>query len=373
MKTALITFHAPYNYGSVLQAYALQNALTKLGYENEIINYRFQGQKDAYRLIRKTDNKADLVKDLLQFPVWPKKKRRADKFEKFIAGNLNMTREFNSPEELASLANSYDVFISGSDQIWNKHANELDRVDWEYMGPYLLSFTSKPKISYASSVGGTTDEEILDNMKGELDKFSRISARESSVAKRLSGLLGTDVENVCDPTLLLTKEDYVKRFDLSERKGNYIFYYSLAGINTVKRHLEWIRKEYGNDKMIIVNTPYAFIPGNKKRKNVVALDPGDFLQYILSADVVVTDSYHGTLFSVNFGKDFVCLCNKSAASDYRKSDILGRLGLTKHMVDDFSRPRNVKDFMNRSDYYDKLDAIRKESYDYLRQSLELAE
>lgn len=371
MKIALITFHAPYNYGSCLQAYALQEKIKDLGHDVDIINYRFDGQKKAYRLIRNNGNAADLIKDLLQIPVFRKKKKRAQMFENFIADNMNLTMEYQDPAQLSNIAYDYDIFVSGSDQIWNKHANELDKEDWKFMHPYLLTFTNKKKISYASSIGGTTNEEIMQNMAPSIRKFSFLSAREKQVADRLAMLLKVPVDNVLDPTLLLNKDDYINRFDIEENpKEKYIFYYSLAGISTVKKHLDWIDGININNYKVIINTPYAWFPDHGTHKSIVAIGPIEFLRILNNAECIITDSYHGTLFSVNFEKNFLTLCKSDAKSDYRKNDILGKLGLANHMVNEFTNGFDTSVAINNGEYCDHLNELRNRSIEYLKNALQ---
>ncbi len=365
IKTALITFHAAYNYGSVLQAYVLQNVITSLGYENTIINYRFQNQKDCYKLIRKTSNLVDVIKDLLQFPVFCHKRKRQLKFEEFINQNLRLTEEVNQPEELEFIKEDYDLFISGSDQIWNKHANELHSIDWKYMQPYLLTFTPKAKISYASSFGGTTDAEIEENILGYIKNFSNISVREVSAGLRLEKLLGRKIESVLDPTLLWRESDYVERFELVKKQEPYIFYYSLSGIKTVIKHLKWIKNMVRNSGIkVMVNTPYAYVPLKKPFFNYVDMGPTDFIGAIYSAEYVITDSFHGTAFSVNFNKNFYAICKKEGASEYRKEELLQRLGLASRLIYDLEETT----LMDRIDYSNvnrSLDELRKKSMSYL--------
>lgn len=324
IKTALITFHAPYNYGSCLQAYALQFFITKLGYENTIINYRFKGQRDAYKLIRSSNNYADYIKDILQLPIFFKKVKRKNKFEYFIARYLTCTKEYCEPEELSFISNDYDVFISGSDQIWNKHANELNLQPWKYLYPYLLSFTNKKKISYASSIGSTSDQEIIDHMVKYINDFSFISSREVSTANRLSGILDRKILSVVDPTLLLNKEDYISSFNLAKNNCKpYIFYYSLSGIHTVFNHLRFLKKfAKSHNYQIIINTPYAYIPSFGNVINYIDIGPIEFLSLIYNSSVVVTDSFHGTVFSLIFEKQFYSLCKNKMSADSRKIELL---------------------------------------------------
>lgn len=370
LKTALITFHAPYNYGSALQAFALQQVIKNMGYQNEIINYRFQGQKDCYRLIRKNVGRADIIKDFLQFPVFSKKRQRGKKFEQFTLRYLHLTEEYDKPEQLNEISEKYDLFISGSDQIWNKHANELHAVDWKYMYPYLLSFTNRKKISYASSIGGMTDQE-LENIKEFIQKFNYISAREKSVSKRIEKIIQRQCDWVLDPTLLLSSNEYIDKFNLKKESSNkYIFYYSLSGINTVRKHMKWLRKLAKKEKCkIVVNTPYAFIPSfNRNIINYVDMDPVNFLNNIYNSYAVITDSFHGTAFSVNFNKPFYSLCKNRAGSEYRKIELLEAIGLEKLIVEEYENIEDIKK-INFSDSNKLILNFRKNSIKYLERAL----
>ena len=158
-KIGIITYHSAYNFGSVLQAYATQKILETLGYEATILNYRMKSQYEYYSIIHIKQGLKSFLKDLLHIPQIKQYIARKNRFEKFIS-SLNLTHEFAEPDEAKHFENQFDIFISGSDQIWNKHSNELDSVDWSYMDPYLLTFTNKKKISYASSIVNMTSDEL---------------------------------------------------------------------------------------------------------------------------------------------------------------------------------------------------------------------
>ena len=154
MRIGLITYHSAYNFGSVLQAYATQQWQFFEDVLAPIINYRMEEQKHFYQpLYRMNFGVKTWVKDLLQFPCHRRRLQRTDRFEKFFKQKLLLTEELSRPEEVISQWQQYDVIISGSDQIWNKHSCELEHNDWHYMNPYLLKGFNGRKISYASSVG----------------------------------------------------------------------------------------------------------------------------------------------------------------------------------------------------------------------------
>ena len=136
-KIGIITYHSAYNYGSVLQAYATQYAVKKLGYDSEIINYRMKEQRKSYALYRMNCGMKSLLKDLMQFPVQDKRKQRVEKFEFFINTKLSLSKECSDLDEIEKIWNDYPIIISGSDQIWNKHSLEMEHNDIKFMYPYL--------------------------------------------------------------------------------------------------------------------------------------------------------------------------------------------------------------------------------------------
>ena len=325
----IITYHSAYNYGSALQAFATQKAVEVLDLNVEIINYRMLEQRYFYSLYRPFKFGKDAVtKDLLQLPIHSKRKKRQQKFEKFFYEFMRLSKEFSEPENIIQIWDKYDTVISGSDQIWNKHSCELEHNDWRYIEPYFLKGFSGKKISYASSTANMNNGE-LSRILPYIKQFSYISMREKSSAECLTKLLGRPVENVLDPTFLLTGEQWKENLKINDILNRpYVLYYSLGGIKRVSTHLKFV-KDFANkiDCKLIVITPFAWYPalGNKV-ENHPEYGPIEFLSALAGATVVVTDSYHGTIFSVNFEKELYSIC-KFGGSEFRKTDILKYLGL----------------------------------------------
>lgn len=369
MNVGLITYHAAYNYGSVLQAFATQTILERLGCSCSVLNYRFKGQKDFYTLVRKKYGAKILLMDLIQFPAFSDKRKRANKFEGFISEKLNLTQLMEKPEDLKAIASSFDVFVSGGDQIWSKYSSELYHEDWKWMMPYLLTFTDNKKISYASSIGSMTTDD-LSKIEEPLRKYSHIAVRERSAADTLTSVLGKDVEAVIDPTLLLEAQDYFSAMNIPNYEKQYIFYYTLRGYKEVykqRNELLALSKKYGMP--IYALTPFCHFPNSKNYKNVISSGVEEFLGYINSAQMIITDSFHGSAFSVIFKKKFYSIC-KGWDTDYRKSELLRNLGLQKRVTSNIS----LCDLNYESDYTtvgQALNTLRNNSIAYLRDSLEI--
>lgn len=370
-KIGLITYHSAYNYGSVLQAYATQQVLKKIGYSAEIINYRLDEQKYFYqRLLRLKYGPKTALKDLLLIPVDGKRLKRAHRFESFIRERLVTTQEVTEPEQVAALWGQYDAIISGSDQIWSKNSHELRANRWENMNPYLLKGFPGRKISYASSIGNMTDEQ-LQRILPSLKEFDAISFREESTAERMERMLGRKPETVIDPTLLLDRQDWIDQFDLREDGDKYILLYSLRNPQTLHKLLRLtVKLAEQRECKVRVIAPFAWLPVvNRRIKFYPEYGPVDFLNALYGAEAVVTDSYHGTVLSVNLGKEFLTI-GGNAGTKYRMKDTLRLLGLEARIRDAFEESAiEIDESIDYKAVDDRLEALRKKGTAYLGSAL----
>lgn len=335
-KVGIITYHAAYNYGSVLQAKATQDVIKNLGNDAVMINYRPQTQVEYYeKLYRTAFGIKPFIKDLTMLPAAKPRKKRAERFEHFINTEFNLTpHRYSKPEQLDELADAFDVTVSGSDQLFNKHSNELQSEPWSAMDPYLLTFVKKGKrISYASSLASMNREETY-SIADKLHQFDHLSAREKDAAELLSEIVGYEVPNVLDPTLLLNGEqwhDLAKIVD-NELPERYVVYYSLDGTNKMSKRLSSLKKLAERaDAQVLAITPFAILPYSKQVISGHDIGPLEFISAIEHALLVVTDSYHGTLFSVNMNTPFWSISSGKASST-RKDQALERLFLADHVA-----------------------------------------
>lgn len=372
-KCGIITYHAAYNFGSVLQAYATQEWLSGKGYYPTIINYRMDEQKKVYSIFRKGEGIKGHLKDFFSIPLFKYKFEREKRFEQFISTKFLLTDEFSDPLKMDIISDEFDVLISGSDQIWNKHSNELHNVDWKYMEPYLLHNVNKKRISYASSVGNMNDEEELKKLCKGIINFEHISMREKLGAERIQPFISDRIELVLDPTFLLTKDEWVNCLSLKKKKKHkHILFYSLANKKTLGKIKGLLNELIEEGYYIHYITPYnygTFIK-NKKAVNYLWYGPKDFIEAIYNADLVLTDSYHGTILSINMEKQVFSI-NGEYASDYRKTDILNNLGILSHSITWNSHINEIK--IDNIDYLSvgkRLNKLRKFSQLYLINSIE---
>lgn len=336
MKIGIITYHSAYNFGSMLQAFATQEAVKKMGHEAIILNYRMQSQKNFYAEYRTKYGKLNFLQDLCQLPMHNAKIERKQNYEKFFDEHFNLTAEFSEPEVMKEICKDFDVIISGSDQIWNSRSCEFVNCDIEYMKPYLLDGFQGKKISYASSIGHITDKE-LEYIIPYVKKFDFLSVREQSTKDRISKYIGKSIERVLDPTFLLTGDEWIEHLNLRKEENRpYILFYSLKrfdGNNILKEVIELAHKKNMAVKYIM---PFSYLPNKYiDVENCESFGPVEFMNAIYNSEMVITDSYHGTILSLNLNKNVYSICSKTGA-EFRKTEVLERLELHDRIISEIN-------------------------------------
>ncbi|MBO5142216.1 MAG: polysaccharide pyruvyl transferase family protein [Clostridia bacterium] len=369
-KIATITFHSSYNYGSNLQAYALQEFIKKLcnnDCEYRIINLRLGIQKEVYTDCFERDDWKSKIKRVFYYKQKKDIIGKRKKFEDFINNKLCVTEEYNTLEELKKEKWNYDYYISGSDQLWNIKATDFD---WAY----FLEFINKgKKISYAASIGSTNrewDEEETKRVKENLKKYDAISVREEGTANKIKGITGISPKINVDPTLLLTEEDW--NLIVPEKPiitEEYILLYNLR--HGRKEILNLASKISKILKLPIVTT----LPSSKEEllygfKRKYDVGPLEFLNILKNAKFVLSSSFHGTLFSILFQKPFFVL---GAAKDYRIENLLEKTKLSNRHIDIENIYEKCKEAydIDFGCVEECLNIERKKSEDYLKRALEL--
>lgn len=286
MKVSIITMHAMHNPGSVFQAYALQKYLENQGNDVEIIDYRpeyFYTEGNGLKY---------WVKRLLYYRAYESLKK---KFSSFINDNMNLTHRFVSYSELEKQQFKSDVYIVGSDQLWN--ADFECGKDFAY---YLKFLKQGKKVSYSTSIGKSNiDDYNKEILIQNLKDFDAISVRELSSSIQLSKILGRKVEWVCDPVFLLSKIDYKKYICELPLTDPYVMVY----ISPKSEKLDKIVDYYRQKGLKVV-----LLGGFTKRcycdMHIKDAGPNEFLTYIYNAQVVISSSFHATAFCHIFHKNF---------------------------------------------------------------------
>lgn len=324
MKIGILTFHHSLNCGAALQAWALQTYLRKCGHDASIVNYGCIGWPCKYTI--RCNSPRAFVASLARsgitfFRSFAIEDYRRCLYRRFMRDNMNLGRIVTKK---SIEAEGYTHLIVGSDQVWHPVINEGDDTY------FLVNVPDGVKrISYAPSFGvDEFDQKLEQKMAGWLARFDALSVREPQGAEIVKRLCGRDAVVVCDPTLLLERADYEAverkpRFGLPEK---YIAVYTICG------H-PWAEKaalELGEKmKLPVVHLPGGqlarwYLPGKAKR--VTALGPAEWLWFVHHAECVVTNSFHGTVFSLMYHKPFTVALN-GKASDARMLSLLEAVGL----------------------------------------------
>ena len=316
MKVAILTFHnSPNNAGAVLQAWALQHVLEMLGHKVSIIDYhRKRGDKNKWWSL---GSLGGIYYSLKRFPLEMLRQSRCDAFRR---RHLNLT-----PPEYGNRIQyrDADAFIVGSDQVFNPVHNEMNPA-------FLLDFVpqGKRRISYGASFGANDfSAEYRQMLKAGLTKFDAISVREGSGVATIKNVAGIDSLLVLDPTLLLDADEYRPLIaggrSASPPNEPYVFMYIIGNHPDARRIALEKAREIGAKRIVVMTNGRAewHLPQLGTFRRIHVYSPSDFLAHIASAAYVVTNSFHGTAFSIVFNRPFVSLRN-GTAGDNRMATLL---------------------------------------------------
>ncbi len=370
-KIGILTFHASHNCGSMMQAYAMQNLLTELGYENEIIDFQNVGQRDMYAVIHKKVTVKNLLRNFVTILHFKKISNQWNDYEKFMHDNFSMSSKmYHETNELEDIGSCYSKCICGADQIWNITIPDSDDA-------YFLpkNYSNMKKIAYAPSFGSKNIKKYSDNpdkYKNYLDNFDFLSIRENNGKKWIKELTGKDVPVVLDPTLMIKKSKYDDICESSNIKGKYIFYYAPSYSRRLDKFVKKLSKKY-NLKVVVWNASEyylksEFINGFKLPKK---FNPGIYYDLISNAELVVTTSFHGTIFSTICKKKFWILKNGGMyGDDDRVITLINQLKISDRLIEPtFDDNFDYLSEVNYSKYDVSLKKLQKQSLDYLIVSL----
>ncbi len=297
MKTAILTFQDALNYGAVLQAYALQHTLEKTFSPDEVgvLNYHCPiiRQKHAPTYVSKKGNPVKGFLKMLRY--YPLKKRRKEVFDAFKARYLNLI-SYDTPEEKKRFSQAFDAIVVGSDQVWNTDLTDNDAA-------YFLSdFSSMKRFSYAASIGKREINAQEAERYKALASLDRISVREASAKQILSTIIPNDVYTVPDPVLLLDQAEWrtVAKPYGDLKPGSYVLLYQFNTGASLVNFAKQKAAERGC-KVVSIQNVDKQIPGAQV---ICDASPDEFVWLFDNAACVVTNSFHGTMFSVIFEKEF---------------------------------------------------------------------
>lgn len=303
MKIDIITRHAVPNYGSLLQTYATQKTLEKLGMDVEFINYiRYDERAKELantQLISKRWNKNFALRYAYKLIQTWNYSHMYKRFKAYRKGFIKETPSiYGNLQELKKNLPIADIYCTGSDQIWSKIGKD------NYDEAYFLEFVKNKKcISYAASFGREKlDGKLVENLPKLLKKYSYILVREDSAKKIINSLGFNNVEQVLDPTFLLTKKEWEKLAKEKVKYKNYVLVYQLHNNKQFNKFAKEFAKKHNKRLIRISPSIYHIVRGGKL---IYMPTQYEFLSYFLNADYILTDSFHATAFSIIFNKKFV--------------------------------------------------------------------
>lgn len=343
MKAGIITFHDANNYGAVLQAYALNKKIGEYC-SSEIINYH----NEKFHKSHSTSGIKNKIINLIYRNAIKKKNKE---FSEFRKNKLLIKGDIIRDEQLSQLNDIFDVFISGSDQVWNlKCSGNNDS--------YFLNFVNdtKKKNSYSASFG--TREPKLDEMHIKyIKEFNHISVRERSGKDYLSEI-NINAVKTCDPVFLLDKGEWDKL--AGNNSDRYILVYEVVnGVNMINfaKMLSKVQKL----KVIVITSSYKPILSVKTLRDI---GPIKWLNLIKNAEYIITNSFHGLAFSLIFNKQFFVELLSNSDSNARMIELLEDMNLSSRLISDWQdivKLDNIEfDNVNK-----KIKEVRKESIEYI--------
>lgn len=361
-----VTFDHTTNYGSCLQAYALQHAIEAM---------EIDGQKCSYQLIpysafpRESVHQGSIITKGKRFLKGSITKYRRSRFIGFENKYMHYA-DCYSEDELKELNREADAFVCGSDVIWN--LNFTQGKDY-----YFLGFADRYKFSYAASFGVTDihhdydkiDFDPAEMFRKSLPALNRIGVREKKGVEIVRSIIGRDAEQVCDPVILLTREQWDGVAAKKKKRKPYIFAYSTYTSPNYMTFLNKLRKQTG---LPVIHVTWD-IKSSITKGAAAFPTPEEWICLLRDAEYVVTNSFHGSAFCALYHKTFYCAMRDGQVlgTRIRLYDFLDDMGLRSRIFGNTPEiiDTTVPDFTET----DKaIAAIREKSTVFLRENLEAA-
>jgi len=383
-KIAILTFARAQNYGGDLQAYSLQKKLSNLGYNVSVIqqlcpiNKGFIQTKNFKPIINLTDKLSymgkvntivtNIITSIASTIYFKRNNLRLSRFMKFENEKINLTEKvFRSFDQLYDENLPFDIFITGSDQVWN-YTNGFSPE------PFFLTFVKegKKKISYAASIGHSViPEEIQEKYKVWFNNIDFISTREEQAELLVKNLSGKPAITVLDPTFLFNKEEWIQNLNIQKDSTNpYLLIYTLSTspyIYKLAQHISKIKK-----LRILRVVPNCWTHEHYTGvRNIYTAGPVEFISLFSNASFILTNSFHGTAFSINFNIPFFSIPRKNKKINSRFLNILKKTNLSERLLyDGDPYPLETNFDINFLETNKLLDIERKKSLSFLIDSIE---
>ena len=376
-KIAILTQPLISNYGGILQAFALQKVLKNKNYDVTTIDRRYNGVSSSKLFLSNVKNtiinklKLGNERNFTSSDINYITKNPRNFISKYITlseiidQNAKMVKHFENK--------SYDVVIVGSDQVWRpRYSPNI----YDYFFGFLKDSSKTKKLSYAASFGVDTweyNENQTKEVKNLISLFDAVSVREKSAVELCKNNLDAQAQFVLDPTLLLEKEDYLKLITKkSEKSSASLFTYVLDKSESKKDIINFVQKKLG--KEIKTNQPKEMIKESSSRVlSDYAYPPIEgWIESFDEADFIVTDSFHGTVFSLIFNKPFLTIVNSDRGAARFKS-LLSLLDLEDRLIDAYDESLISEKLSLPIDYIkvnERLKELKADSLAYLFNNIE---
>ncbi len=369
MRVGIITFSASHNCGSMLQAFALQEVLKRrYSADVEIIDFINAGSRKIYNVITWELSRYAIEHNwnsIIHLPTMLKVKKDYTEFSNIYLKKTS--KSYYNENQLTGFENRYDLLIAGGDQVWNVRVSDGSDA-------FFLNFVKNVrKVSYSPSLGGTNIMKFgrdPDRYRQYLSEFEAISVREPNGQKWLEELTGRKVKIIADPTLILTPEEWQEYLPVPDIKEKYIFNYAFYH-NRKKTNiaLQKISDKVGLPIYVMDIKSWAIYRLDKYNiKKYPKTGPLAFLGLMKNAQLVLTQSFHGTLFSALFNRCFWSYNweEMTHGEDDRATAILEQLGLNERyqMIDDLVN-MSVMEPIDYEECNKNIGQLRQEAYDYI--------
>jgi len=378
-KVGIITLNGYFNYGNRLQNFALQEVIKDLGFHVETIIVAHDKEivdnktnRNIYNIFIRNNGDIKVLMSKLRKKIWTYTKRNEIKesmymkneiFKEFTLNNINETKFTITNNRIPNnLSNTYDFFVTGSDQVWNPSYNCESSI-------YFLTFTEKYKrIAYAASFGiSEIKPKYVESYGKWISQINHLSVREEEAAKIIKELTGRDAFVLLDPTMLKSREEWltISNEAPNKPKNKYLLTYFLGGIPTsYKNQIRNIAKRY---KLDVINM------GDIRDKDTYRTGPREFIDYINSCNLFCTDSFHGMVFSIIFEKPFISFERVGSDSMFsRINTLLNKFNLNSRKVENILWDKNIFD-VDYSHVPKILESEKIKSIEFLKNALKTKE
>lgn len=359
-KVAILTIHIGINFGSILQTIASYETVKRLGYQPIIVNYIPERATFKRYVKGAFSSPIKFVWRLIFLPIYFKNNSI---YHKFLAGHVNLSSPIYDSDNFTDKCPKSDVYMVGSDQVWNSVHNE------GFNGRYFFEGIDRNahKIAFCSSFGrGEINAQEQNKIKDLLADFKAVSVREDSGVEILNKI-GINAEQLIDPTLLFSKETWGKYASSRIEKSPYVLIYT--PYNTVDSSIIFHSARKLADKygLKVVTFSWTAKKDSRVDRTILFADPGDFLSLMLNANYVITNSFHGTAFSINLNKQFWVF--QPSAFSTRIESILNLTNLKDRMLCEELKDENIYTIAY-DDVNTILESERNKSIDFLKTALQ---